>query len=133
MEDLLRSQKTEIDELNRIIANYKKDSPDRKTERYLNDKKATFTEAFRVIKDHDGQIQYLREPKFNNQPYFTEQTFEKMNDLYLKTITDIDYHLGVYEKQKNQTASQPIGTSNAQTTTAGLPGRTFRLGHRNPI
>lgn len=62
MEELLKQQRTEVDELTRLICNYKKDGPERKTERYLADKINTFDECIRIIRKNDEEIQNLRKP-----------------------------------------------------------------------
>lgn len=49
---ILQEQATEIDELQRLIRNYKSDGPSRKNERYLTDKRRTFADIFDVIKQN---------------------------------------------------------------------------------
>lgn len=71
---LLMSQKTEIDELYRLIRNYKADGPTRKILRYLDDKLATFDELFRVIKNNDDE---LAEVVDDEQPYTKRTNFRK--------------------------------------------------------
>lgn len=111
MEDLLKQQRTEIDDLNRMISNYKKDSVARKTTKYLLDKKLTFGELIRVIKENDNEIQGLREPKFESQAYFTDDTFKKINELYKISLKDIEERL-----QEIQLNTQPNGNLGKQTT-----------------
>lgn len=99
MEELLQLQKTEIDELLRITRNYGKDSNDRKVQRYLNDKKRTFDDAFKVIEDYDEKIQNLRAPQFDNQPYFTEDTFGQVKRAYEMASSDINKRLMTFASQ----------------------------------
>lgn len=50
MEQLLQKQKTEVDELKRLLQNYRKDGSDRKTPKYLADKTKTFGEYFVLLR-----------------------------------------------------------------------------------
>lgn len=93
MESLLINQKTEIDELNRLIKNYRADGPTRKTERYLNDKIATFGELFRTIENNEKDIQEIRSPRHDNQPYFANNTFVAIKLAYETILTDISTRL----------------------------------------
>lgn len=84
--ELLTAQATEIDELNRIIRNYKADGPTRKTTRYLKDKLRTFDDAYNVISaNHDIIISKIED----NQPYIVEKTFETLTEKYIATREDI--------------------------------------------
>lgn len=102
MEDLLNKQKTEIDELNRLIKNYNADGPTRKTEKYLRDKILTFPEAFRVIQENHDHINELRETAHDDQPYFKENTFEKLKEKYEKTMANIHERLTTLTNPKQQ-------------------------------
>lgn len=126
MEDLLKKQKTEVDELNRLISNYKRDGGDRKHERYLNDKKSTFGEMFRVIKEIDDEIQKLREPKYETQPYFEAKTFEKIDEVFTKVMEDVEKRLEAINqpldlnsgaKTTVSTATTPVNFSSTSSTT----------------
>lgn len=114
MEALLTTQRTEIDELNRLIGNYGKDGAGRKNERYLLDKVNTFGELFRVIEENDQAIQNLRAPEHEKQPYFMNKTFEALTKLYNDTIRDIQARLEVIK----------VGKASAATLT---PGRATNL------
>lgn len=93
MEEFLKQQKTEIDELDRLIRNFKKDGEERKTIRYLKDKKAPWPELFKLIKDVDEKIQPLREAKYESQPYFADGTFQKISIAYENAMRDIEKRL----------------------------------------
>lgn len=93
MEALLTEQRTEIDELNRLITNYHKDGPSRKVERYLVDKMNNFTESFRVILENDRKIQQLKSTENVDQPYFKEKTFEKLQKAFDTAMADIQNRL----------------------------------------
>lgn len=89
MEELLKNQKIEVDELLRLIRNYNSDSKSRKTERYLKDKLATFPELYRVIEENNTTINNLKQPGDEEQPYFKAGTFDQLDRLYQKAISDI--------------------------------------------
>lgn len=89
--ELLNAQSIEIDDLNRLIKNYHKDSPERKTVRYLRDKLKTFDEIFAAITNYNKQI--VTEIDVN-QPYVREQTYEKIKKYYEDTRKDIIRRLG---------------------------------------
>lgn len=79
IKELLSAQSLEIDELQRLIRNYKSDGPDRKTPRYLNDKLKTFEEMYIVISTNNEKIIKLID---GNQPYLIENMFAKMKTKY---------------------------------------------------
>ncbi|XP_055308589.1 uncharacterized protein LOC129572612 [Sitodiplosis mosellana] len=84
--DLLSAQATEIDELHKLIRNYGKDGPDRKTPRYLNDKIDTFDELFKIIsKNHEEIMKSVN----TNQPYVKEKTYDTIKAKYEATRKDI--------------------------------------------
>lgn len=117
MEQLLQSQKIEIDELSRWISNYKKDSAERKSLRYLEDKERTFTEAFRVISDNDEKIQNLREAKYESQPYFIEDTFKNVKMAFDKVIADVHDRLGKLKLIQTPTILPASTIANGQSLT----------------
>lgn len=74
MEALLNSQKIEVDELNRLIRNYKKDSNEtRKTKRYLEDNLKTYSDAFATIENlhHDIMAIYIERKRSKKLKRYT--------------------------------------------------------------
>lgn len=87
--DQLAVHSTEIDELQRLIRNYKAGGPSWKTKRYLNDKEATFAESFRTIKLNHKQL--IKEKRLNdNQDHFEKKTYEELEKLYLSALEKIE-------------------------------------------
>lgn len=111
MENLLQNQKTEIDQLLRLIENYKKDGGVRKHERYLKDKLETFNECYRVIKENNEIIEESRKPTDIDQPYFTQNTFVDLTKKYDWAILDVRTRLNELSGKKPLT-TQP-GVSSA--------------------
>lgn len=103
----LLEQRTEIDELQRLIRNYGKDGEDRKNKRYLDDKLKTFAEYFTLIKANHA-ILSVNKPD-DKQAYFTEKTFENIEALYSATIENIQQRL---EKLKNPNTTINPSSSN---------------------
>lgn len=120
MEALLTEQKTEIDELNRLIKNYKADGPTRKTERYLTDKCATFPELFRVIEENDTAIQELREPRYETQSYFLDETFGKLKAAYEKVMDDIKSRLEVFKQNGGASSTHEPTSSSSPPVSSKL-------------
>lgn len=119
MEELLSTQRTEIDELNRLIRNYKSDGSVRKTERYLIDKVKTFSEFFRIIEEKDTKIQELKLPMHDTQPYFVQKTFETLKKLYSDIMIDIESKLAAHKEANgtsttvtNAKLSAPVSAAN---------------------
>lgn len=107
--DLLKIQITEIDELQRLIRNYKADGPSRKTERYLVDKRNTFAELFRVITSNNTTLE--RGEPDNDQDYFNKKVYEAIQKLYDSIKIDIDERLNEHEKTKSAVPSTIASTS----------------------
>ncbi|XP_031635226.1 uncharacterized protein LOC116348388, partial [Contarinia nasturtii] len=93
-QDILVQQSAEISELNRLIRNYKADGPQRKTKKYLDDKVLTFNELFRVISENNKKLQSFYD---ENQPYFSEKTFEKIKQCFDSVMIDIYERLKVIQ------------------------------------
>lgn len=107
MEALLQNQKTEIDDLNRLINNYTvADASARKTERHLTDKFNTFSELYRVIKENNEEIQSSRTSEHDVQPYFVNNTFTKITELYEGAMSDIRARLKSLSDKQPQTNTQ---------------------------
>lgn len=123
MEELLQNQKTEVDDLVRLIRNYNKDGAERRHERYLKDKITTFNESFRVIKEHDDMIQeqLQLQPQHKEQQYFIDKTFMNIKALYEAAIANIRSKLAALSGQpptKNGSAiPQSTGESPQQLHT----------------
>lgn len=109
MEELLKRQKIEIDELNRVIRNYNADGPTRKHKKYLLDKAATFPEMFSVIKENDEQINALKEPSHDEQPYFKEKTFKAIKESFERVMGNVEERL------------QALGDLNLATASSSAP------------
>lgn len=116
MEELLKRQKIEIDELNRVIRNYNADGPSRKHKNYLLDKAATFPEMFRVIKENDEEINTLKEPSHSDQPYFKENTFKAIQEIFEKAMLNIKERLRVLD-------DPTISSSSAKATPPANDGK----------
>lgn len=117
MATLLKVQKTEVDELNRLIRNYKADGASRKTERYLKDKLSTFTESFRVISDNEDEIQLIKsERDEREQPYFVENTFQCLEQAYDQVMADIKKRLQQLESPPAVVPKQSTPVVNTTNT-----------------
>ncbi|XP_031636180.1 uncharacterized protein LOC116349066 [Contarinia nasturtii] len=97
-QELLSSQAIEIDELQRLIRNYRKDRQFRKTERYLQDKKLTFSDMFKTIRENNEKLEDFYDER---QPYFSEKTFEKIETLFYSVMDDINRQLKSYSQSKD--------------------------------
>lgn len=100
MEELLRKQKTEVDELNRLLRNYKSDGPDRKKEDYLREETQSYMELYRIIRENHEMIQEQRKPSHDSQQYFTKRTFEAITSTYEQVMADARSRLDAI-KQKS--------------------------------
>lgn len=87
----LTLQATEIDELQRMIRNYRADGPSRKTIRYLEDKKKTFAELFNTIKNNHAVL--TKNKPNDDQEYFKRGTFDSLKKLYESTQENIAQRL----------------------------------------
>lgn len=130
LENLLLEQKTDVDELNRVIRNYKSDGSSRKNERYLRDKQRSFTDLFKRICEKDGIIQsevaITPDP---SQPYFTEDTFNAISKLYSEIMEDITKRQLVFKAAlniDNAGAGNNLPT-NPQTNTPPADNRSNNL------
>ena len=108
--ELLLAQKTEIDELVRLMRNYNKDANDRKTKRYLLDKKKTFDEIFRVIaENHKKLIPYATD----SQPYFQLDSYEAVKRMYESTINNVNARLKAMEEAESSDINESSSAKNA--------------------
>lgn len=80
MDTLLKSVKTEIDELDRLIRNYGKDGDDRKHVEYLNEKMKTFTKSIKTITTINDKIQAI----YNENEHGSQPTSPKTRTKKLK-------------------------------------------------
>lgn len=122
MEELLQNQKTEVHELLRMLSNYSKDGSDRKNEKYLEDKVKTFGEIFQVIRRNDEEIQKIREPSHESQPYFVQDTYKKTVKVYELTMADVNANLQKITEAQRQT--QPVQQFNSDQPTASNAEKT---------
>lgn len=86
MEALLSQQRTLITELNRVLRNYRCDGPDRKTKAYLEEKLKKFGDLFAQIRRNDDKLNPFID---HGQPYWAENMFANVDDLYRKVNNDI--------------------------------------------
>lgn len=94
---LLNAQNLEIEELKRLMSNFLKDTSDRKTNRYLNDKVCTFNELFKGIQsNHDLLVKYR--PLDRQYDYFNSDVYTAVKE----TFTTIMYMLKVQVKWLQQ-------------------------------
>lgn len=121
MEELLQKQKTEVDELTRVLKNYSADGPSRKNGKYLKDKLSTFPELFRMIQENDQEIDKLRQPLHEEQPYFKKAVFSKLELMYEKTMTDIHKRIADLANPLDMSASSSL-TATSQTSDKGPSG-----------
>lgn len=95
MEDLLKEQKAELEEFNRLVTNYNKDGATRKNQDYLHKKLTDINEKYGNIKKRDGSLQQY---ETNEQPYFAENLMGKAKEAYDKVISDIITRLSNVDK-----------------------------------
>lgn len=94
---LLNAQNLEIEELKRLMSNFLKDTSDRKTNRYLNDKVCTFNELFKGIQsNHDLLVKYR--PLDRQYDYFNSDVYTAVKEIF----TTIMYMLKVQVKWLQQ-------------------------------
>lgn len=87
MEQLIVDQKESFNELNRLITNYGKDSQARKTKpEYFLKKICAFEEIWESVKERHELLMPFATA---DQPYFAENTYTKMNDIYEKTTNEL--------------------------------------------
>lgn len=86
MEDLLKLQKTDLEQFSKLLTNYNKDGDSRKTEKYLHNKLTEVNSLYETMKQRDVQLQ---DHENDQQPYFTEKTMEKLKDNYDKLLSNI--------------------------------------------
>lgn len=97
MEQLLRIQKADIDDLNRLLKNYGSDGPTRKTKEYLQEKQEIFSTAIaKIRRQHDRLDAFYSE----DQPYWKEKTFAKIDALYEKVASNIVERLKILAEKE---------------------------------
>lgn len=101
MQTKLEQQRVSIDELTRIIRNFRKDGSSRKTEKYLQSKRNELDAIWEQISKRHSEIEYNRD-----QPYFIEQTFDKCGEIYDEAITDIDCLLEALKESSTGTVTK---------------------------
>lgn len=88
--DLLKSQKTHLQELERLFRNYNKDGSDRKTEVYLRKKCDDIEHLWSEIERNNRALEKL---DILNQPYFKEKSYENAHKVYNSFLENIQARL----------------------------------------
>lgn len=88
--DLLKSQKIHLQELERLFRNYNKDGSARKTEAYLRKK---YDEIEYLWSEDEINNTALESLDILNQPYFREKSFENAHKVYNSFLKDIQVRL----------------------------------------
>lgn len=91
---LLLTQKTEIDELQRLMRNYEHDSPCRKNMKYLKDKVKTFGDLYRVINANNDELEKGRTA---DEPYFKDDIFNQLRKRVESIMLDIKQRINAPE------------------------------------
>lgn len=81
-----KSQKTHLQELERLFRNYNKDGSARKTEVYLRKKYDEIEYLWSEIDDNNSALQKL---DIFNQPYFREKSFDNAQKVYKSFVENI--------------------------------------------
>lgn len=117
MEALLKEQKKQIEDFDRLFNNYKKDGDGRKSEKYLRDKLSLVNALFESIKIRDAKLQEIIASDIEDdasgvqQPYFTENTFNAVHKAYNKLLQDIMKRMELHRVTE--------GTSNKNANPSG--------------
>lgn len=100
--ELLKAQKTNLSELERLFRNYKKDGQSRKTETYLREKHDEIDYLWSEIEEND---KILRQLHLINQPYFQNKSFDTAQSVYKSFIDDICKRIKTIENSASEESS----------------------------
>lgn len=102
--DILVRQTSAIEELGKLLTNHTKDGADRKTKTYLEVRRQTFEDLMApIVSDHE-KLEAHRAP---GKPYFDENSFDVLNRLFTKIMTDIDGRMALLASKASSGTRTP--------------------------
>lgn len=78
--ELIRSQEADYNEIRRVLTNIKKDSPTRKTEKYINERKKTLNQVFQRVQENHLRLQ--EQEVLSTHKYITTNYFANIKKYY---------------------------------------------------
>lgn len=91
MEELLQSQQGKAGEITQLISNYKKDSQDRKTKRYLEARMAALKKLYNEYVDSDNAMRNLQPPLELKHQYHKDR--QVVLEIFTKNMEDMRQRL----------------------------------------